>query len=108
MVAIGSELNRPESESEDGRGVVVPCGVDAYVAADGVQGAVPGLVGGGAIGGAAFVGVGDEAGAEGGDGAAAGEGAAGEDDELVDVAALVGLGPVELDDRGRWGVRRGR
>ena len=51
-------------EAELGGGVVVPGGVDADVTTQGGQGAVAGLVGDGAVGGAAEVGVGDEAGAQ--------------------------------------------
>src|SRR3954465_7352904 len=51
-------------QPQDGGGVVVPGGVEANVGADGVQGPVPGLVRDSPVAGAAFVGVGDEAGAE--------------------------------------------
>lgn len=52
------------SQPELGGGVVGPGFVDAYVAADGGQGSVAGLVGDGAVGGSAEVGVGDESGAQ--------------------------------------------
>src|SRR6478609_367977 len=51
-------------QTELGGGVVFPGGVDADVGADAAEGPVAGLVGDRPVGGAAGVGVGDEAGAK--------------------------------------------
>src|SRR6476620_3868092 len=91
-------------QPQRGGGVVGPGVVDADVAAEGGQGAVPGLVGDGAVAGAAEVGVGDEAGAQavravrGGVQAGPGDGLL---DQVVDRFGVQrpGQGPVALADR---------
>src|SRR5450759_3985659 len=59
---IRTGLPTPPLQPELGGGIVGPGGMDTDVAAKGGEAAVPGLVGDGPVGGAAQVGVGDEAG----------------------------------------------